>query len=165
MAVIDSWAKCRVTGTWADAGGNKLVGTTKAFLTHRLVVDPDGVMVPAGNYAPGSVELVHVDDTVPSLDFMAPATDDPGVQATPEGGEWALVLTVTFEDVKRESETFYLDTLPSGGVVDLSDLSLSEYRGGIVRVPVVGPPGPPGTGTPGTGTLEPSTIEVIDPRI
>ena len=163
--VINSWAKCRIVGTWADAEGYKLAGVTKAFLTHRLVVDPDNVMVPAGNYAPGSMELVHQDDSKPSLDFMAPATDDPAVRATPEGAEWALVLTVTFEDGKRESETFYLDTLPSGGVVDLSDLSLSEYRGGIVRVPVVGPPGPPGTGGPGTGTLDPSAVEVIDPRI
>ena len=151
--VINSWAKCRIVGTWADAEGYKLAGVTKAFLTHRLVVDPDNVMVPAGNYAPGSMELVHEDDSKPSLDFMAPATDDPAVQATPEGGEWALVLTVTFEDGKRESETFYIDQLPADGFVDLSDLPLSEYRGGVVRVPVVGIEGPYG------GT------EVTDPQV
>ena len=109
--VINSWAKCRIVGTWADAEGYKLVGVTRAFLTRRLVVDPDNVMVPAGNYAPGSVELVHEDDSKPSLDFMAPATDDPNVRATPEGAEWALVLTVAFEGEKRESETFYIDAL------------------------------------------------------
>ena len=112
---IPSWSNCRVYGTWTDAEGNRLPGTVTAAISARVTNKKDDLIIPAGRYDRGCVDLNTTDPTRPALDFPAPATDDPDI---PETG-WALQVVVTFANKSIKSETYILKDLPSEGTVDL----------------------------------------------
>lgn len=110
---IESWSKCRVHGTWA-AEGNRLPGSVVTTISARVTNTADDIIIPAGKYVPGCVKLGTSADA-PSLDFPCPATDDPDI---PETG-WGVTIVVSFENAGIKSETYVLDEIPSGGVIDL----------------------------------------------
>ena len=112
---IPSWSSCRVYGTWTDVEGNRLPGTVTAAISARVTNKADDLIIPAGRYDRGCVDLNTTDPTRPALDFPAPATDDPDI---PETG-WALQVVVTFANKSIKSETYVLKDLPSDGTVDL----------------------------------------------
>ena len=112
---IPSWSNCRVYGTWTDVEGNRLPGTVTAAISARVTNKADDLIIPAGRYDRGCVDLNTTDPTRPALDFPAPATDDPDI---PETG-WALQVVVTFSNRSIKSETYILKDLPSDGAVDL----------------------------------------------
>ena len=110
----ESWSKCRVHGTWMDAEGNRLPGSVVTTISARVTNTVENAIIPAGKYMPGCVKL-GISASAPSLDFQCPATDDPDI---PEVG-WGMTVIVTFDDPRIKSETYVLDTIPSGGVIDL----------------------------------------------
>lgn len=111
---IESWSKCRVYGTWTDAEGNRLPGSVATTISARVTNTADDIIIPAGRYQPGCSKL-DTSASAPSLDFQCPATDDPDI---PETG-WGVTIVVVFDGAGIKPETYVLDTIPSGGVIDL----------------------------------------------
>lgn len=112
---IASWSTCRIYGTWTDAEGNRLPGKASTSLSARVTNISDDLIIPAGSYQPGCVDLNTVNPSVPSLDFQAPATDDPDI---PESG-WQIKVVVSFANHTIKDEVYILNSVPSNGVVDL----------------------------------------------
>ena len=149
---IPSWSTCRIYGTWTDAGGTRLAGRAVTSISARVTNVYDDLIIPAGSYPPGCVDLNVVDPTKAALDFQAPATDDPDI---PEDG-WQIKIVVSFSNHQIKDETYILSTVPSNGVIDLRTI-----------VPVTSTPISFGTagfkvGIPGGVPLLNSDMQLVD---
>ena len=158
MPIANTWGRCRVTGTFTNADGDRLGGRVTARIDHRLTSSAEGgTVVPAGVIPSASKQLQTSTDAEHSYDALLPATDDPEIQET----GWTITLSVDFCG-RRRTETYRVGgrdgaQLPSGGTVDLSTLvPVDSYTTGpgdpsadIPRGPE-GPEGPRGPeGPPG----------------
>lgn len=98
---IPSWQRVQVHGTWVDHEGVKLSGSYKVTVPVRLTTVADDLIVPAGPFAAGPLNVVADE---PSLSIMVPATDDPDIVLS----GWKLEIVVTFVG-GQASEQFVLD--------------------------------------------------------
>lgn len=117
-----SWNTVRIHGTWVNQNGSRKAGAYTVTVPVRVINATNDLIVPAGKYAAGNL---NTSASAPSLDFQAPATDDP--DNSPTG--FKISIQVTFTDGSPK-ELYVLDvpvalTGDDDGI-DLADVILVD---------------------------------------
>ncbi|WP_052590799.1 hypothetical protein [Luteipulveratus mongoliensis] len=127
-----SWGTCQAHGTWRSQSGDLLAGTYYVTVPVRITNAIDDVIVPAGQFATGTLNVTAGD---PSLDLALPANDDP--DNSPLG--WQITVKVVFVG-SVATETYVIDT-PLGGSVNLREVVLPQTLPPPAPVLLKGEPG------------------------
>jgi len=150
---VESWNLVRLFGTWVDGQGAKKRGTYTVTIPVRITNATDDSIIPAGIFAQGDLNL---DDGVPSLEVMVPATDDPDILET----GWYVQVKLTF--LGSPPETYYVAAPVANAPAPDGDDSGVNLR----ELPMLGEaPGyqaPYKPGVPGGLALLDSDGDVID---
>jgi hypothetical protein len=172
VSLVPSFNTKRIYGTWVRQGGTEMrPGTYKVTVPVRITNATDDVIIPAGAFVTGSL---NVTPGLPSLDILGPCTNDP--DNFPSDG-WQLQIEIIFADAPGEK--YLLDVDIDGPEINLRSVVLVQYlptpqpvlfrgvAGGVAAldadgdvvdadgVKVVGGPG-------GTGVDEAAVIEILD---
>lgn len=115
--LVPSWNTKRVFATWLKQAGLEMrAGTYKVTVPVRVTNATDDVIIPAGTYASGSL---NVTSGTPSLDVQIPCTNDP--DNSPNG--WQVQIDITFTDAAGEK--YLLDVPIVGGDINLRTVVLT----------------------------------------
>jgi hypothetical protein len=114
-----SWDKVPVYGTWVTQAGDLMGGKYKVTVPTRVTSITDDVIIPAGVFARGELQIT--DTLLPSFSVDVPSTNDPDISE--EG--WKLVVEVHLDN--GTTENYVLEVPFDADPINLRECILSTF--------------------------------------